>query len=182
MNRAVFLDRDGTINVDHGYIKSPEQFMFLPNAVSGLRRFSELGFLLIIVSNQSGIGRGLYSLNDYYQVTERMITLLKDEEIVIHDIFFCPHSPESRCPCRKPSPQMILDAVSKWNVDVSSSFLIGDKESDIQAGLRVGLKTMLLSQQKNTTLQTETVTDLLEAADLIEKAAHSGTIQLSAQP
>ncbi|MBN2144218.1 MAG: HAD family hydrolase [Candidatus Aureabacteria bacterium] len=169
MNRAFFLDRDGTINVDYGYVKSVDQFAFLPHAIEGLKKLSDLGFLLIIVSNQSGIGRGLYSLENYQTVMKNMQERLKEKSIVIQDVFFCPHSPESKCPCRKPSPKMILDAIQKWDVDIASSFLAGDKETDIQAGKKAGLTTFLISATDTNYGQNHTTPDLLAAAQLIEK-------------
>jgi D-glycero-D-manno-heptose 1,7-bisphosphate phosphatase len=168
MNRAFFLDRDGTINVDYGYVKAADKFIFLPQAIEGLKKLQDLGFLLIVVSNQSGIGRGLYSLDDYHAVMKKMETLLQEQGITIQDKFFCPHSPESRCACRKPATKMITDAVRKWDVDVGSSFLAGDKETDIQAGNRVGLKTFLISKDDLNYGQHHRVSDLLAAARLIE--------------
>jgi D,D-heptose 1,7-bisphosphate phosphatase len=166
---AVFLDRDGTINVDHGYLSAPEQFEFLPGAVEGMRMMRSAGFVLIVVSNQSGIGRGYYTEENYRAVTERMFRELDRMGIELKDCLYCPHSPESGCACRKPGTGMIRKAVSKWRIDVPASYLVGDKASDIRAGLKSGLKTLLISDRPRDFGQHHTVPDLTEAARIIWK-------------
>jgi UDP-N-acetylmuramoyl-tripeptide--D-alanyl-D-alanine ligase len=168
MKRAIFLDRDGTINVDYGFVSAPEKFQFLPYALDGLKKMTSLGFLLIIVSNQSGIGRNYYTLQDYEAVTAHMVKLLKDHQIILDDFYYCPHSPESNCACRKPATKMLTDAIQKWNIDPSQSFLVGDKESDIRAGIRVGVKTFLIAQKEVAHGQDFRLNNLLEVAEKIE--------------
>ena len=169
MKKAVFLDRDGTINVDYGYVSKVEKFVILPGAIEGLKKMRSMNYLLIIISNQSGIGRGYYSIPDYEKVMETMHKQLNLQGITIDDCFYCPHSPESNCSCRKPGTKMIEEAVRKWDVDVKESFFIGDKESDIKAGQKSGLKTILVSENEKEFGQNFRVTNLVEAAGIIEK-------------
>ncbi len=168
MKRAIFLDRDGTINVDHGFVSSPDKFELLPHAVEGLKKMASLGFLLIIVSNQSGIGRDYYTLEDYEKVTAHMVKLLGKQGVILDDLYYCPHSPESNCACRKPATKMLDQAIHKWKIDPSKSFLVGDKETDIRAGTRVGVKTFLISKKEMPHGQTFTAKNLLEVAEKIQ--------------
>lgn len=169
MKKAVFLDRDGTINVDHGYVSKVEKFEILPGAIEGLKKMRSMNYLLIIISNQSGIGRGYYSIPDYEKVMETMHKQLSLQGIIIDDCFYCPHSPESNCSCRKPGTKMIDEAVRKWDVNVKESFFIGDKDSDMKAGKKSGLKTILISDKEKEFGQNFRVTNLIEASDIIEK-------------
>lgn len=169
MKKAVFLDRDGTINVDYGYVSQVEKFEILPGTIEGLKKMRSMNYLLIIISNQSGIGRGYYSIPDYEKVMEIMHTQLGLQGIRIDDCFYCPHSPESNCSCRKPGTKMIEEAVRKWDIDVKESFFIGDKDSDMKAGKKSGLKTILISDKEKGFSQDFRVINLIEAADIIEK-------------
>lgn len=169
MKKAVFLDRDGTINVDYGYVSKVEKFVILPGAIEGLKKMRGMNYLLIIISNQSGIGRGYYSIPDYEKVMETMHQQLGLHGITLDDCFYCPHSPESNCSCRKPGTKMIEEAVRKWDVNVKESFFIGDKESDIKAGKKSGLKTILVSENEKEFGQNFRVKNLVEAAGIIEK-------------
>lgn len=166
-NKVIFLDRDGTINKDDGYISSPDDFHFLPNAIEALKLMKQTGFLLIIITNQSGIGRNYYTEEDYHKVTDKMITTLKANNLVIDDCFYCPHSPESNCDCRKPGTGMIEQAIEKWNVDISKSFFIGDKLTDIQAGNACNLETILISDTLKDFNQNHTAKDLMESYNYI---------------
>ena len=168
MKKAVFLDRDGTINVDYGYVSQVEKFEILPGAVEGLKKMKAMNYLLLIISNQSGIGRGYYSITDYEKVMETMHHQLKGHGIQIDDCFYCPHSPESNCSCRKPGTKMIEEAVRKWNVNVKESFFIGDKDTDIKAGKKSGLKTILISDKEKEFGQNFRVANLVEAAMIIQ--------------
>jgi len=168
-NKVIFLDRDGTINEDKGYISSPKDFHFLPNAIEALKLMKENGFLLIIITNQSGIGRDYYTEEDYHKVTDKMGTILKENNLIIDDCFYCPHSPESNCDCRKPGTVMIDKAIEKWNVDISKSFFIGDKLTDIQAGNTCNLETILISNTVKDFQQNYTAKDLMESYKYIIK-------------
>lgn len=142
--KAVFLDRDGVINEDFGYVGRVEDFIFIDGVFEALKKLQQKGFLLVIVTNQSGIGRGYYSEEDFLKLSEYMKNELKKGGVTITDIFYCPHHPSKQCSCRKPKPQMILDAAKKYNIDLASSYLVGDKMSDIEAGKSAGIKNLIL--------------------------------------
>ncbi len=151
-NKAIFLDRDGVINVDKQYVSKIEDFEFKEGIFDLLRYFQELGYLLIVITNQSGIGRGYYTLEDFQTLTEWKLSRLSDEGIMIHEVYYCPHSPESQCSCRKPSPEMLLRAKEKYDIDMKSSWMIGDKQSDIEAGKKAGVgKTVFVASSKDVT-------------------------------
>lgn len=144
MNKAVFLDRDGTINVDKEYVISIDDLEFLPNAVKGLKKIQELGYKLIIITNQSGIGRGYYSEEGYKNLMKELYARLRKSRIIIEADYYCPHLPELDCVCRKPKTQMIKKAIQDHSINVDKSFFIGDKTADILAGKNMGLKTILV--------------------------------------
>jgi len=130
--KALFLDRDGIINVDHGYVSTIDEFEFMDAIIALLKLFSEAGFISIIVTNQSGIGRGYYSKEDFDTLSSWLIAELKKKEIDIRAIYHCPHSPDQNCNCRKPSIGMIEEALTEYPITLEKSWMIGDKESDIQ--------------------------------------------------
>ena len=147
MTSAVFLDRDGVINVDHGYVSTWEQFEFLPGAPEALRELQDAGYLLIIVSNQSGIGRGYYSERDLDTLNQAIAEHLDSTlGVTLSGFYHCPHHPteaegefRQQCDCRKPAPGMIQQAVLDYGIDVKTSLLVGDKDSDIEAGRAAGV-------------------------------------------
>lgn len=137
MNKAIFLDRDGTINVEKHYVYKTEDFEFLPGVIDGLRQLQNLGYLLFIVTNQSGIGRGYYTEEDFIELTDWMLKLFEDERIHISKVYFCPHLPDAKiekyrvkCECRKPKLGMYEQAVNEFDIDLTQSFAIGDKIRD----------------------------------------------------
>ena len=147
MISAVFLDRDGVINVDHGYVSTWEQFEFLPGASEAWRELQDAGYLLIIVSNQSGIGRGYYSERDLHTLNQAIAEHLDSTlGVTLSGFYHCPHHPteaegefRQQCDCRKPAPGMIQQAVLDHGIDVKTSLLVGDKDSDIEAGRAAGV-------------------------------------------
>ena len=147
MISAVFLDRDGVINVDHGYVSTWEQFEFLPGASEALRELQDAGYLLIIVSNQSGIGRGYYSERDLHTLNQAIAEHLDSTlGVTLSGFYHCPHHPteaegefRQQCDCRKPAPGMIQQAALDHGIDVKTSLLVGDKDSDIEAGRAAGV-------------------------------------------
>jgi len=168
--KAAFLDRDGTIIKDVGYINSPELIRFLPGAIEGLKKLRSLGFSLFIVTNQSGINRGYLSLERYRIITNELVRRLSMEHIWIKDVIFCPHHPSVRSGCRKPSPIMLLRLKDKYpEILFEESFMIGDKESDVQAGLRAGARAIRSASMPVETQAEVVVNSLLEAANYIEK-------------
>jgi D-glycero-D-manno-heptose 1,7-bisphosphate phosphatase len=144
MNRkkAIFLDRDGVINYDYGYVGKVKDFIFINNSIRALKILQNKGYMLIMVTNQAGIGRGFYSEEDFLNLTNFMNLELKKHKIKPLRTFFCPHHPDAglgdykmSCEFRKPNPGMILKAVKKFNIDLSKSYMVGDKYSDIIAGI-----------------------------------------------
>jgi D-glycero-D-manno-heptose 1,7-bisphosphate phosphatase len=138
-NRAAFLDRDGVINHDISYLARPEDFVLINGVVEALRRLTDAGYALIVVTNQSGIGRGYYTVADYERVTERMTSLLANQGITFAAILHCPHAPAEHCDCRKPKPGMLLRGASLTGISLANSVLFGDKKSDIAAGRAAGV-------------------------------------------
>ncbi len=143
--RAIILDRDGTIVVDRGYLDEPAQLQFLPGAAEGLRWLREHGHPLIVVSNQSGVGRGRFSLARLQKINERFMQMLEEAGARIDGLYFCPHRPEEHCACRKPGTQLVLDAAAALGFAPERSVVIGDKGSDVELGRRLQALTMLVS-------------------------------------
>ena len=141
---AIFLDRDGTINEDIGYLHDPNNFKLLSNVLEGLRKLNDMGYLLIIITNQPGIGIGYYSEEDFYRVNRAMLSSFSKAGILIDKIYFCPHSKSEGCSCRKPKQALIERAKRELNLNHSHSYLIGDKTSDMETGKRAGLRTILV--------------------------------------
>ena len=146
--KALFLDRDGTINVDKGYVYEKEEFEFQPGIFELVKKYSEQGYLIFIVTNQSGIARGLYTEKDYLQLTDWLKAAFSEKGIKIEKVYHCPHLPEisGSCSCRKPNPGMIVEAISEYNIDPATSVLIGDSERDLQAGEKAGIGKNLYIQ------------------------------------
>ena len=144
MTKAVFLDRDGVINLDKAYVSKIEDFEFCEGVFEALAHFQRLGYLLIIVTNQSGIGRGYYSEEDFQILSDWMKKELLHVKIKIDAIYHCPHAPEVNCACRKPKSGMFLKAIEDFDIDVKQSWMIGDKPSDIEAALGAGISNTIL--------------------------------------
>jgi D-glycero-D-manno-heptose 1,7-bisphosphate phosphatase len=154
--RAIILDRDGTIVVDGDYLDEPARLQFLPGAAEGLRRLHERGHPLIVVSNQSGVGRGLFSLARLQEINQRFLRMVEEAGAKIDGLYFCPHRPEDNCACRKPGTQLVLDAAAALGFVPARSVIIGDKGSDVQGPA-----------------PDYVVHDLREAAAIIEKLGRS---------
>lgn len=173
MEKAIFLDRDGTINFNAEYISDPRKVSLLQNAIEGLRIFQQEGFKLIIVTNQSGIARGYFSEKDLRRVNKKLLTLLEKEGIAIHDIYFCPYHKEGKVKRyrkdsqdRKPNPGMILKAAKKHFLNLQNSYMIGDSQSDILAGknAKCGHSILIDPARSKEFGQDFTARDLLESA------------------
>jgi D-glycero-D-manno-heptose 1,7-bisphosphate phosphatase len=148
-NRAVFLDRDGTLNENPGYLGDPGKVKLLPFVGQILSRLkNEFNYFLIVISNQSGIARALITAEQVELVNEKINTLLKEFNVSIDKFYYCPFHPdfstEEECGCRKPSTEMVEKAVEKFDIDVTKSFFIGDSVSDIECGMNAGIKTILV--------------------------------------
>lgn len=153
--KAVFLDRDGTINVDVGYLSDPDELVFIRNAKKAVKLLKEKGFLVFVVSNQSGVGRGYFSLERLKEVNNKLLNEFIKEGISIDGIFFCPHHPNAQCSCRKPKPKMVDDIVKQHRIDLEKSYFIGDKLSDVQTGSNAGCRTILISAEDMPVIENE---------------------------
>ena len=142
--KTIFLDRDGVINKEVHYLHKIDDFEFMTGIIEACLYFQNLGYKLIVVTNQSGISRGYYSESDYKKVTKWMLDQFKFKNINILDVFHCPHGPDSTCDCRKPKPGMFLKAKDKHNTDMEKSWLIGDKEVDVIAANEAGIENTIL--------------------------------------
>ena len=178
MKKAIFLDRDGTINVEKDYIYKSEDLVFEEGTIEALKTFKNLGYILIVVSNQSGIARGYFTEKDLNIFNNNMNEILKKNGVEITEFYCCPHHPDGIgeykkvCECRKPNNKMIEDAIKKYNIAREKSYMIGDKTSDIGAGLKSNLKTVLVKTgyglkdmekiDKNETLVCENLKDFSE--------------------
>lgn len=151
--RAIFLDRDGTVIHDAGYPSDPCDVEPMPGAADALCLLHEAGFLLVLVSNQSGIGRGYITPEEAAAVHEEVIRQFEQEGVTFDGSYYCPHAPTAECTCRKPAPGMLLEAARDLNIDLARSVMVGDKESDIEAARRAGCAAVLFSpsQARSTT-------------------------------
>lgn len=151
--RAIFLDRDGTINVERNYLIRCEEFSFLPHVPQALKRLQDAGYLLVVVTNQSGIARGYYDMTDVEKLHNYMYQRLLEYGVTLAGIYVCPHHPDGlednpfsvQCACRKGQPGMLLEASRDLNIDLSTSYMIGDKNTDIEAGFRAGCYPLLVT-------------------------------------
>jgi len=144
MNKAVFCDRDGTLIEERDYLSRPEQVKILAGTGRALRSLQDAGFFLFIVSNQSGVGRGYFTMEDVERVNRHMLSELAREKVDFKKIYIAPEAPESPSRGRKPSPQFLFDARDEFNVDLSHSYMIGDKLIDLECGWKAGVKSSIL--------------------------------------
>ncbi len=172
--RAVFLDRDGTLIEEKGYIQRPEEVVLLPQATEGLKGFRALGLEVVILTNQSGIGRGFYAEADYHKVMARLFALLEGRQAAVDASYFCPHAPWEGCPCRKPSPGMAERAARELSIDLARSFVVGDKKSDMELARVIGARGILVrtgygaeTEKAETPLWDAAADDLAEVAEII---------------
>ncbi len=150
-NAAVFLDRDGVINVDTGYVYEVDDFQFIDGVIEAMLKLKQKGYLLVVVTNQSGIARGYFTEDQFMNLTEWMDWSLADRGVDLDGIYFCPHHPSEgsdpyrkECTCRKPGPDMILDATDYLKIDLTSSYMVGDKTSDMKAAIAAGVGHKIL--------------------------------------
>lgn len=168
MTKAVFLDRDGVINKKaraHDYIKTVAEFELLPGAAKGIQILNNAGFLVIVVTNQRGVARGMLSLDDLNDVHQSMHDALALHGAAIDAIYVCPHE-EGECDCRKPKPGLVLKAMTEYAVESSESWMIGDSETDVKAGKAAGLNTILVGSAAETCAD-YSCKNLLEASNFI---------------
>ncbi len=150
MTKALFLDRDGVVNIDKKYLYLAKEFEFVETIFDICKLFLKNNFIIIIITNQSGIGRGYYTQKDFKLLNSWMIEQFVKNNIKISKTYFCPHTPQDNCECRKPKTYMIDEAVKRFDIDVSRSVLIGDKNSDIMCGktAKIG-KTIYINKDRN---------------------------------
>ena len=141
--RAIILDRDGVLIEDKDYSYKIEDLEILPGVIKGLKQLQS-NFIFFIVTNQAGIGKGYYTVEDFHKYNEYLISILNENKIKIEKTFFCPHVKEDNCECRKPNPKYLNEIADQWDVDMSSSWMIGDHPSDIQFGINGGCKTVYM--------------------------------------
>ncbi|MCC7261004.1 MAG: HAD family hydrolase [Candidatus Latescibacteria bacterium] len=171
----VLLDRDGTVIEECNYLSDPGKIKLLPGVPSALRVFCDMGLGLAIITNQSAVGRGFFNEDHLQHIHHRLSDLLADEGICLDGIFYCPHTPEDHCCCRKPQPGLVEQAVGRFGFDPSASFVIGDKICDLDLGRRVRATTMLVrtgygtqTEVKVTTQADYIVNSLAEAIPIIQ--------------
>lgn len=184
MSKVVFLDRDGTINVDKHYLYKIEEFEFIPGAIEGLRMLSKAGYQLIIITNQSGIGRGYYTETDFQNLNQWMIDALAGHNVEIKQVYYCPHLPDAEnekyrleCDCRKPKLGMYREAIGEYDIELRKSYAIGDRlrdcaicESSLCKGFLVGSteKREIIEKVRNNQIaRVRYAENLLEAARVI---------------
>ena len=142
--KTIFLDRDGVINIEKNYLHKIDDFEFISGVFDACSYFTNLGYKIIIITNQSGISRGYFSIKDFDILTKWMIKQFNSMEIEILDVFYCPHSPADNCNCRKPKPGMLIKAKEKYDLNLKESWVIGDKENDIKAANNAGVNNTIL--------------------------------------
>lgn len=175
--RAIFLDRDGVLNVavQGDYIRSVAQFRWLPGAIEAVAALTAMGWPIVVVSNQSGIARGLYTMAEVEQINARMRDDLKRAGGVLTAIYICPHRSEDSCPCRKPAPGLLTQAASDLDLDLNGSIMVGDSEIDMLAGRAAGCRVLAVASGLTTrdgitrwaARPDEVFDDLLEAVEWI---------------
>jgi len=164
---ALFLDRDGVINIEKNYLHKKEDFEFIDGIFDLCQYYWEKGFYIIVVTNQSGIARGYYDEDDFAKLTSWMLESFSKKGISINKVYHCPHHPDisGKCECRKPHPGMLLQADNDFNIDLENSVLVGDSERDIEAAYNAGLKETYLFTSKAT--QTKASRNILNLRELI---------------
>ena len=171
--RFVVLDRDGTIIEERHYLSDPDQIKLIPGAAGALRALKKLGLGLVVVTNQSAVGRGFFSEARLTEIHQRLLQMLAAENVEVDGVYFCPHVPDDRCLCRKPQVGMVQKAAQELSFDLDQTMVIGDKASDIEMGRRVGATTFLVrtgygAQIESSVASDHVVDDLAGAAAIIE--------------
>ncbi len=170
MQKAIFLDRDGVINVEKNYLYKIEDFEFVDGVFESLKYLQNLGYKLFIITNQSGVSRGYYSLDDFLILTQWMINRFQEHNIEISQVELCPHGPNDNCPCRKPKIGMIDNILKKHAIDLENSWLIGDKSSDIKCAKNANIKNTIQVQSGHSFDENESKADfVIKSIKNIEK-------------
>lgn len=148
VNKAIFLDRDGTIIVDKIYLNDPEQIEYLPGVFVGLRQLRDAGFIFLIVTNQSGLPRGKVKIDNLHEIHRRIRSAFAAEGVDLREFYYAPYLTDFDHPMRKPNPGMILTGASEYNIDLKQSWMIGDRMLDVEAGHRAGTRTILVGDRE----------------------------------
>ena len=143
-SKAAFLDRDGTIIEERDFIRKPDQIQFIPGSVDAIKTLRNLGYKIVVISNQSGIGRGILTEQMVREVNQSFMRRLEDHGAPVDAIYFCTHHPDDKCNCRKPKPGMVDTAVEELGLEVKGALVIGDKLADVKLGKNIGAKTALV--------------------------------------
>ena len=167
LNKSVILDRDGIINHDYGYVFKIEDFKFQEGIFQLLKQISEKQFLLFIVTNQSGIGRGYFTEKDFLKLNRWMMRELKKNGIIIEEVKYCPHTPEMNCNCRKPSAKLVEELIHTYKIDPYKSWFIGDKESDMECAENAGIKNKILVSENTESEKSIVVKSIKEINQII---------------
>lgn len=170
MQKALFLDRDGVINIEKEYLYKIEDFEFIDGIFELCKYFLDQGYLIVVVTNQSGIARKYYTQDQFDCLTTWMIEEFQKHNIKISKVYFCPHHPDISgvCSCRKPKPGMLLEAAQEFSIDLKHSVMVGDKERDIEAGLNAGLSTTYLFNE-NKRVKSSKATKIVDKLEKIWK-------------
>jgi len=168
-NRAVFLDRDGTMAIDVHYCRRPEDFHLFPETAKAIMILKAQGFKVIVITNQSGIGRGYFTEQTLAEIHRKMTDDLAKENVTIDAIYYCPHHPDDNCDCRKPRPALILRAAKDFDIDLRRSYMVGDMPLDINLGKAAGCRTVLVANHiTDKSLKPDAVAgDIYQAAQTI---------------
>lgn len=175
MQKAIFLDRDGTIIVDKVYLNDPNQIEYLPNAIEGLKAFTKMGFKIYVATNQSGVPRGKVTLENLHEIHRRIGAECEKHGVKIEKFYYAPYMTDSNHPMRKPNPGMLLEAHKDYGVDFKNSWMIGDKMLDVEAGHAAGARAILLKtngkipQVDSQSAPEYIANDLLDCSDFIRK-------------
>ena len=164
-HKVIFLDRDGVINIDKHYVYKIDDFEFCENIFETCTYFQDLGYQIIIITNQSGIGRKYFTQANFDKLTQWMLNEFKSNKVEILDVFHCPHVPNDNCNCRKPKPGMIEKACEKYDIDLDNSWMIGDKESDINLAYNAGIKNSILISNKDN----KNINNIIETKNIIKE-------------
>lgn len=163
--KVFFLDRDGVINVDSGYVSRIEDFEFIKGIFPVLRALIKKGYKLVVVTNQAGIGRGYYTEGDFRKLNEWMIGKFAEQEVEIADVYSCPHVPDEGCSCRKPAPGMFLQAIQDHDIDLTHSWMVGDKDTDMAAAEAAGIPNRVILGGAESMRCTHRISELTEILD-----------------
>jgi D-glycero-D-manno-heptose 1,7-bisphosphate phosphatase len=174
MTKAIFLDRDGVINIEKNYLYKIEDFTFIDGVFSSLKYLQDLNYKLFIITNQSGIKRGYYTKQDFDKLTVWMLEQFKNQNITISQVELCPHTPDDNCTCRKPKTGMIDNILGNYNIDLENSWLVGDKSSDIQCAINAKIKNTIQVQSghkfdKNKSLANFIIPSIKEIVNIIKQ-------------